>query len=641
MSASDATGGGASAPSMPPSPFFRPSNLRVSTVTTPNGTRTAVVAKKRAGKEAADEGVPFRDAETKSSLLGACANLCTVTIGAGIVGLPYAVKEAGLVAGTVMIIVCALLTDYSLRMVITTGKFANVNSYETLLEATFGRAGFLFVSISMFFLSYGSMVAYLTIIKDVLPVLFGVTAQEVDAKRFVMFVSSLLVILPLSLQRDMANLERTSSLNVLFNLCLVALVVGFAPVRESVSDQGGILQMIADEPLLEIKTFFVGFGVCSFAFVCQDSSFIIAGSMRTPSKSRWRMVVHGAMLTCCALELTIGVAGYLAYQGNTRGNILNNMSSEHWSGVVSRAMLSTTMFCAYPMNLYIARHAFIVVFFKGTMAHEGDDSTVLTRRDRRVVLTFALYVLSLVPAILMESTGKVLAVTGAIGGSSLAYIVPGLSFIAVHSSEFIRLVHRRWNANASSHLWGYPMREFGIEECSTTQHLDIIAEDGRPLYQSDDSSRVTKLDVFLWYILGMPIWSSVAWVGQMNLADHYEREDLASPGVVRPKRVTLLTPKSHPVVLTDVHASSNSQTASQDEGHEQTSLLESKRRGSKYGTNSPNVNLLQRSSSITSVELNEELKNEVPTWTDFHIATSYVVLGVVAMIWGLASILLM
>ena len=99
-------------------------------------------------------------------------------------------------------------------------------------------------------------------------------------------------------------------------------------------------------------------------------------------------------------------------------------------------------------------------------------------------------------------------------------------------------------------------------------------------------------------------------------------------------------------MLTDVHANSHPEPIAQDEGNEETSLLKSKL-GSKYGTtntssqSSPNGNLLQRSSSITSVELNEELKNEVPTWTDFHIATSYVVLGVVAMIWGLASILLL
>ena len=72
-----------------------------------------------------------------------------------------------------------------------------------LMEASFGRPGFIFLAITMFFLSYGSMVAYLIIIKDVLPVLFHVT-PHVDIKRVIMFVSSLLVIVPLSMQRDIA-----------------------------------------------------------------------------------------------------------------------------------------------------------------------------------------------------------------------------------------------------------------------------------------------------------------------------------------------------------------------------------------------------------------------------------------------------
>jgi hypothetical protein len=60
------------------SPFFRPSNPRLSTIKTPSGTkRPAVVI----------NDVPVKDKEKKSSLLGAWANLCNVTIGAGIVGL--------------------------------------------------------------------------------------------------------------------------------------------------------------------------------------------------------------------------------------------------------------------------------------------------------------------------------------------------------------------------------------------------------------------------------------------------------------------------------------------------------------------------------------------------------------------------
>lgn len=306
--------------------------------------------------------------------------------------------------------------DYSLRQVISTGKIANVNSYETLLEASFGRMGFIFVSVSMFLLSIGSMIAYLLIIKDVLPVLFNVGPDDIYMKWVILGVSSMLIIVPLSMQRDMADLEKTSRLNVFLDICIVALVVRFSPVCSKVEEMGGILQFISSESTFDIHTFFVGFGVCSFAFVCQDASFIIAGSMVKPSKQRWKKVTNRAIATCCTLELIIGISGYLAYQENTKGNVLNNMNPTHWAGLASRAMLSTTMFFAYPMNLYVARHAVVALLFEGVSAHEGDDAVVLSRTDRRVVLTWALYIATLVPAAFMSSTGKVLSVTGAVAG---------------------------------------------------------------------------------------------------------------------------------------------------------------------------------------------------------------------------------
>ncbi|KAL7529280.1 hypothetical protein ACHAXR_002879 [Thalassiosira sp. AJA248-18] len=630
---------------MPKSPFLRPS----------------FYLKKQAGGEPDD--IPPQDLEKKSSVLGAYANLCNVTIGAGIIGLPYAVKEAGLVAGTIMIIMCAILTgktlpiDYSLRMVISLGKFADVNSYETLVEATYGRAGFLFVSINMFFLSYGSMVAYLTIIKgslpiqDVLPILFGVALDDIFSKRVVLVASSLFVIVPLSMQRDMANLEKTSSFNVFLNICLVALVVGFSPVAESVEAQGGILQMISDETFLDFSTFFVGFGVCSFAFVCQDSSFIIAGSMKTPSKQRWKLVTNGAMLTCCTLELTLGITGYLAYQTSTLGNVLNNMDPHHWSGVVSRAMLATTMFFAYPINMYIARHACVVLFFKGTMAHEGADHIVLKRTDRRVILTWTLYILSLVPAIFMDSTGKVLAVTGAIAGSSLAYIVPGLTFLAIHSDKFIELVHERWNS--SNNLLGYPKKfsdNVVDDDSNISQHLEFMAEEGKQhghvgLHMETINRKQTssKLEIFFWYFLGMPIWSPMAQIGQTKLAEHFEKEDMASPRVVKPKRVSIVKPTLRPSAVLC--------SAIDPDCTEQTTLLKPKA-GPPYGTagnegvakliasqNNMNGSQLRRTTSLTPLEVAAEMKNEVPSWVDFYIAMAYVVLGVVAMMFGLISML--
>ena len=173
------------------------------------------------------------------------------------------------------------MSDYSLRQVITSGKRANVNSYETLMEATFGRPGFVFLSFNMFFLSYGAMLAYLTIIKDVLPILFGVAPDDEYMKRSVLVISSLVIILPLSMQRDMADLEKTSRLNVFLNLALVGIVTGYSPVLEKVEMEGGLLEVIKQEMVFDTKRFFVGFGVASFAFVSESEYFALGIILQT------------------------------------------------------------------------------------------------------------------------------------------------------------------------------------------------------------------------------------------------------------------------------------------------------------------------------------------------------------------------
>ena len=576
------------------SPFLRPSNPRL--------------LKKAQQKHISNTQ------ERKSSLLGAYANLCNVTMGAGIVGMPYAIKEAGLVSGTAMIIICALLTDYSVRQLISAGKVADVNSYETLMEATFGRPGFIFLSINMFLLSLGSMIAYLIIIKDTLPVLMHVTPHDEDTKRVIMFISSLLIILPLSLQRDISDLEKTSKFNVFLNTCLVALVAGFSPIKESVSASGGIIQVLSDEKILDLSTFFIGFGVCSFAFVCQDSSFIIAGSMSKPTKFRWKKVTQGAMLTCVILEMTMGVSGYLAYQKNSVGNILNNMNTHHWSGVASRTILVTTMFFAYPMNLYIARHAFVVLFFKGISAHEGDDARVLTRKDRRVILTLVLYISSLLPAIFLEQTGNVLAATGSIGGSSLAYIAPGASFLAVGGHAFLDLVRSRWH-DPSHCCYGFPNKD--------EHHRDTTIE------ANEDTS---KREIMLWYALGMPLWCSIAHIGETKLAAHFEQKQLISTGIILPRRVYVNPIRAgRPMVHTQPNPPSNPSSS------ETSSLLEPNSSRDTYQDRE--MQHMDRIDSFSSVEVKIEMDNTNPTMTDFLIAIGYIILGVVAMTFGLASIL--
>jgi hypothetical protein len=166
------------------SPFFRPSTPVVE-VTTPGGLHHVKVKQ--------------QVKEHKSSLLGTSANLINAIVGSGIVGIPYAMQQSGLVGGIVLVVFVAALTEKSLRLLIETAKHVNTPSYETLIEASFGQFGFFFVSLSMFVMAYGAMVSYLMIVKDTLPVLFGIT--DIPRKRGMLFLISLCVMVPVRTRR--------------------------------------------------------------------------------------------------------------------------------------------------------------------------------------------------------------------------------------------------------------------------------------------------------------------------------------------------------------------------------------------------------------------------------------------------------
>jgi len=538
------------------SPFFRPSTPHTFVkVQSPGGTRRLQKKKLKKSDEA------------KAGIWGTVANLVTTIVGSGIVGIPFAIRESGLVAGTFMVLFCALLTDKSLRLLIETGKHVDVPSYETLMEAAFGRFGFIFISINMFISAFGGMVSYLIIIKDTIPLLFGVDIDNEPVKRAILVVTSMTISLPLAMQRDMANLSKTSAISAVFDTLMVGIIAFFSPVRESTASAGGIGHVLSHS-VIQPDTIFIGLGVLSFAFVCQDSCFIMAGSLDSPTKERWGKVTGAALTFCAFLATTCGVCGYLAFQRDTEGNVLNNFEdpSTHIAATAARALLGSTMFFVYPLASYVARHVMVVLLFQGRQAHEGDDHMILARRDRRVALTLLIYVLALVPAIFFDDLGTVLAVAGAIAGSCLSYIGPGATYLAVHGGEFLELVSSLFGNNKfSAFLLGYPdasrlnnVEDIACQNAETSQNEeaeltplvtsgvgypfdDIVSgeTEGSP---SSKESLPANLCAYVcsavgfisWYLLLFPIWSSLASYGMHRFADYKTEQSAKSP---RPNRL--------------------------------------------------------------------------------------------------------
>lgn len=466
--------------------------------------------------------------KTRSGLGGGIANMVNSIVGAGIIGIPFSFRESGLVMGLFLLVLVAYLTDKGLRIIIEAAKFhpklkmAGVQTYEDLMYLPFGYWGSVFVQANMFVLAYGAMVAYLLIIKDVVPAMFGIDNNSgFGLRELIMVCTSLVVMLPLALMRDMASLSFTSSLSVTADFCLVIFVATFSPIGEALHENGGFWTVLGDNVIN--SRLFIGLGIISTAMACQHSAFIVNGSLEEKSSAAWATVTKYSLmiaLTMCAL---LGTMGFLGFLDETQGNVLNNFSDGSVAANGARGLLSITMFFTYPMECLVARHVIAKMFYNGDYEGEITDENgnthpppkwfgLIGRRERIVLM---LYVATLIPALIVNDLGPVLSITGSLGGSCVAYIGPGLIYLGVHGESFIEY---------TDVLLGKPPKS----QTDTAAELPVAGDANATM---DAPSMEQGSKPFWWWLGLFPIWRAIASAGALGMRQNLEQLEEESPGV--------------------------------------------------------------------------------------------------------------
>ena len=450
----------------------------------------------------------------KTGVAGAASNLVNSIVGAGIIGIPFAIDQAGFVAGVVLIIAVSIFTDKSLRMIVElatqhpTLQHLGVRTFEDLMKIPYGsRWGSNFILCSMFVLAYGAMVAYLLIIKDTVPTVLGL-GNSFWHREVVMLVVSLCTLLPLSMLRDIGSLAFTSCLSVTADVVLVILVMVFSPVQTTLEAAGGFWEAIT----IVDSRLFIGLGVLSTAMACQHSAFLIATSLHD-TKRQWNTVTCSSLTIAGALSLLLGATGYLGYLDEVQGDVLNNFDGGSRLVNAARGLLAVTMIFTYPMESFVARHCISQWLWGGAMDDDGEASSWWCG-NKRVMVTVGLYLAALVPALIFHDLGLVLSLTGSLGASAIAYTAPGLVYLGVNGEEFLDWV-------------GVPIRTAASNEIELP-----VAGDSKAVMDTTGSngmSMPSSSRPWWWFPLLMPIWVSIASTGAHGtrafLSDHQQQPD--------------------------------------------------------------------------------------------------------------------
>uniref|UniRef100_A0A8C5AIL9 Putative sodium-coupled neutral amino acid transporter 11 n=1 Tax=Gadus morhua TaxID=8049 RepID=A0A8C5AIL9_GADMO len=307
-------------------------------------------------------------------------------------------NQAGLPLGLLLLVGVAVITDYSIILLIKGGNMSATSSYQALVRSALGRPGFLLVSLLQFLYPFIAMVSYNMTVGDTLTKVFqripGVGPDHMLAERSVVIsMATVLVTLPLSLPRHIGQL-------------------GKVPPTE---DAWVFAKLNAIQAV----------GVLSFAFICHHNSFLMYHSLQRPTLSAWLRVTHVSVGTAAAASAAFAVAGYTTFTGHTQGDIFENYCREDDLVTFGRFCFGLSIMTTFPLECFVTREVLSNVFYQRELSSL-----------EHVALTLLLVASSCTLSLLYDCLGWVMELNGVLSAIPLIFILP--------SACFLKLSPGRW-----------------------------------------------------------------------------------------------------------------------------------------------------------------------------------------------------
>ncbi|KAJ5747798.1 uncharacterized protein N7511_009494 [Penicillium nucicola] len=370
----------------------------------------------------------LENARPRSGMKMAFMNMANSIIGAGIIGQPYALRQAGLTMGILLLTALTITVDWTIRLIVINSKMSGADSFQATMQYCFGKSGLIAISIAQWAFAFGGMVAFCIIVGDTIPHVLGALFPSLrdmsflwllTDRRAVIVLFVLGVSYPLSLYRDIAKLAKASALALVSMIVIVVTVItqGFRVPPESRGD--------IKSHLIINSGFFQAVGVISFAFVCHHNSLLIYGSLKRPTLDRFTRVTHYSTGVSLVMCLAMGIAGFLSFGSKTQGNVLNNFPSDNIIVNIARFCFGLNMLTTLPLEAFVCRSVMTTYYFPDEPFNP----------HRHLIFTTSLVVTSMGLSLMTCDLGSVFELIGATSAAALAYIFPPLCYIKLSSAS--------------------------------------------------------------------------------------------------------------------------------------------------------------------------------------------------------------
>ncbi|XP_051870776.1 proton-coupled amino acid transporter 1 [Pristis pectinata] len=366
-------------------------------------------------------------------------------IGTGLLGLPLAVKNAGIVLGPISMIVMGVVAVHCMQMLVKSSHHLCAKLHKPFLDygnvvmcsleespnlwlrkySNFGR---WFVEFFLILTQLGFCCVYFVFLADNIKQV--VDAANITSNDCSLNISTIeygsmdnrlymLSFLPfIILLVFIQNLKYLAPLSMLANLAmLVSLILIYIHLFANISHTTDLTKVG------DWKSFAMFFGTAIFAFEGIGVVLPLENQMQRPHK--FPAILYSAMSFVTLLYVSIGILGYTCFGDEIKGSVTLNLPP-CWLYQSVKILYSFGIFITYAVQFFVA--AEILVPLAAVRVSERWKLWV------NLAIRTALVILTCLLAILIPRLEIVISLVGSVSSSTLALIIPPLLEIITFQS---------------------------------------------------------------------------------------------------------------------------------------------------------------------------------------------------------------
>lgn len=266
-------------------------------------------------------------------------------IGGGIIVIPVIYNDLGIIFASLLIVFFAVLSYFSLVILLKIKTITGKSGYSTLGRLSFGRFGYFSTKFFLIFFRLGQIIAYLRIIVIVIKSFFMTFFKETDSFQMInyhnwVYILSVWVVLAILIFNNLINIIKFSSMIGLISMIIYIIVIFILFIIRSYQENI-LFYFILPENFINI--FFINadttiiisnIPIIFLGFTFHHGLFSIYSSLNQQNLSKMRSLCKISLLTSVFIYIFTGVLGLIIY-GNgysMENTILNSIFIEIYEG---------------------------------------------------------------------------------------------------------------------------------------------------------------------------------------------------------------------------------------------------------------------------------------------------------------------